>query len=110
MGLGGEGCTPGFWRNHLDDWPATGFSTGDDFDATFGVDLFSPDITLGQAVRLGGGGKKKLARHGTAALLSAAHPSVSYPLGIADVIAAVQAGDANTLVGFNELLAPGFCE
>jgi hypothetical protein len=96
----GEGCTPGFWKNHLELWP---ISPDDDFDATFGVDLFDPDITLGQAVRLGGGGVRKLARHGTAAYLNAVHAGVDYPLTVAEVIAAVQAGDAETLVGFNEL-------
>jgi hypothetical protein len=100
---GGEGCTPGYWKNHLEDWPATGYSPMDDFDATFGVDLFSPDITLGQAIRLGGGGVKKLARHGTAALLSAAHPDVDYPYSVAQVIAFVQAGDVDPLVAANEL-------
>lgn len=100
---GDEGCTPGYWKNHLEDWPPTGFDPGDDFDTVFGVDLFSPDITLEQAVNAKGGGVNKLARHGTAALLNAAHPDVDYPLTVADVIALVQAGDANTLVAFNEL-------
>lgn len=99
----GEGCTPGFWKNHLSDWGPTGLSPGDDFDTTFGVDLFDPDITLDDAVNLGGGGVRKLARHGTAALLNALHPAVSYPLSAAQVIAAVQAGDSDTLAGFNEL-------
>ncbi len=97
----GEGCTPGYWKNHLDDW--VGVDPGEDFDTVFGVDLFDPDITLGQAVKLGGGGVRKLARHGTAALINALHPDVSYPLTPAQVIAAVQAGDADTLAGFNEL-------
>ncbi len=101
---GNQGCTPGFWKNHLDLW--VGVSPGDDFDATFGVDLFNPDITLGQAIRLGGGGVKKLARHGTAALVSALKPGVAYPLTAAQVIAAVQAGDSETLAGFNELGCP----
>lgn len=98
---GGEGCTPGFWKNHLELW--VGVSPSDDFDTTFGVDLFDPDITLEQAVNAHGGGVNKLARHGTAALVSALHPDVAYPLTVAEVIAAVQAGDADTLVGFNEL-------
>ena len=102
-GGGDEGCTPGFWRNHLADWAATGFSLGDDFDTTFGVALFSPDITLQTAVNLGGGGVKKLARHGTAAVLSAAHPNVDYPYTVAEVIAFVQAGNVNPLVAANEL-------
>jgi hypothetical protein len=99
-----KGCTPGFWKNHLDAWP-TGYSPDDDFDATFGVDLFDPDITLEEAVNAKGGKENKLARHGTAALLDAAHPHVDYPYSMAEVIAAVQAGDADTLVAANE----GFC-
>ena len=103
---GDEGCSPGYWKNHLDSWVATGYSPDDDFDGTFGVYLFDPNITLGEAIRKGGGGVKKLARHGTAALLSAAHPAVGYPLSVADVIAAVQAGDAETLADANELGCP----
>lgn len=99
----GEGCTPGYWRNHYEDWPPTGYATTDDFDTTFGVNLFSPDITLAEAIWMGGGGLKKIARHGTAALLSAAHPDVDYPITVAEVIAAVQAGDVDMLVTYNEL-------
>ena len=100
---GNEGCTPGYWKNHLEDWPPTGLSPADDFDTIFGVDLFDPDITLDDAVNAKGGGVKKLARHGTAALLSAAHPDVAYPLSIGAVIAAVQAGEVGPLVEANEL-------
>lgn len=98
---GDEGCTPGYWKNHLEDWAATGYSTSDSFEDIFGVDLgFS---TLGEAVEAKGGGDKKLARHGTAALLNAAHPDVNYPLTVAEVIAAVQSGDDDTLAEYNEL-------
>lgn len=100
---GGEGCTPGYWRNHLDDWPPTGLSPTDDFDTTFGVDLFSSDIDLGEAVDAKGGGAGKIARHGTAGLLSALHPDVDYPLSAAEVIAAVQSGDIDAVVTANEL-------
>ncbi len=103
---GTEGCTPGFWKNHLSAWAATPYDPGDDFDTTFGVDLFDPDITLEQAVNLGGGGVNKLARHGVAALLSAAHPGVDYPFTVAQVIALVQAGDADALEEANELGCP----
>lgn len=102
----GEGCTPGYWRNHLDSWGPTGFSPADDFDTTFGVDLFDPDITLEQAVWARGGGVNRLARHGTAALLSAAHPDVDYLFSVAEVIAAVQVGDADSLAQANELGCP----
>jgi hypothetical protein len=39
----GEGCTPGFWKNHTELWAALGYNTTDDFDTTFGVNFFSPD-------------------------------------------------------------------
>jgi hypothetical protein len=102
----GAGCTPGYWKNHLEDWLPTGYDPGDDFDATFGVDLFDPDITLEEAVWARGGGVNKLARHGTAALLGAAYPDVNYPLTEDEVIDAVQTGDADTLVEYNELGCP----
>lgn len=101
----GEGCTPGYWKNpkHYPDWVPTGLSPGDDFDTTFGVDLFDPDITLEDAVNANGGGANKLARHGTAGLLSALHPAVDYPYTAAEVIAFVQAGNVAPLVEANEL-------
>ncbi len=101
-----EGCTPGYWKNHLDAWDATGYNPSDDFDTTFGVDLFDPDITLDDAIRAKGGKENRIARHGTAALLSAAQPDVDYPDTEAGVIALVQAGDADTLEMYNELGCP----
>jgi hypothetical protein len=89
--VGGEGCTPGYWKNHLDSWAGTGFAPGDDFDATFGVNAFNPNITLLAAANLGGGGLNKLARHAVAALLNAASGDVDYPQSAAGVIAAVAA-------------------
>lgn len=100
---GNEGCTPGYWRNHGEDWPPTGYSWGDDFDAVFGVNYFTPNITLGQAIWMGGGGLNVVARHGTAALLSAAHPDVNYPYTVAQVIAYVQSGNVGALITANEL-------
>ena len=87
---GDDGCTPGYWKNHPDSWGLTGFSPSDDFDTVFGVDAFNPDVNLGNALRLGGGGLNKLARHGTAALLNASHPDMGYPLSQADVLDKVQ--------------------
>jgi hypothetical protein len=106
---GDEGCTPGYWKNlrkHGDEWAAAGISLEADFDGTFGVDLFTPDITLGDAVRAKGGGVNALARHATAALLSAAHSGVDYPVSVADVIELVKARDKDTLEGYNELGCP----
>ena len=43
---GGEGCTPGFWKQeqHFDSW--VGFAPTDSFDAVFGV-----DVTLGMRTK-----------------------------------------------------------
>jgi hypothetical protein len=90
----GDGCTPGFWKNSVGSWPA-GYLPGADFDASFGVNLFNPNITLMQALNLGSGGKNALARHAVAALLNSAAAGVDYGMSTADVIAAVQAAVAS---------------
>lgn len=102
----GEGCTPGYWKNHLSAWIPTGYNIFDNFDVIFGVDFFNPDITLKQTLYMQGGEEMSLARQGTAALLNAAHPDVDYPLTVAQVITLVQAGNVDTLVGYNELICP----
>jgi hypothetical protein len=50
-----------------------------------------------------GVGVRKVARHGTAALLNALHPAVDYPVLAAEVIVAVQAGDVSDLADYNDL-------
>lgn len=102
-GGGSDACTPGYWRTHFDRWPE-GYLPSDDFDTVFGTDYFDPDITLGMAIWARGGGLNKLARHGTAALLNAAHGSVDYPYSVAEVIAMVQAGEADMLADTNDEL------
>jgi hypothetical protein len=111
---GTEGCTPGYWKNHLSAWGVTGFAPSQDFDTVFGVNAFTPNITLNAAVRLGGGGIKALARHAVAALLNSAHPNVAYPMTTAEVITLVQNAIAtgqyeaakNILANYNELGCP----
>lgn len=82
---GDEGCTPGYWKNHIDTWEGgvdirvagidkTIFPdslVSDVFDVTF-VGSFASynDLTLEEALNLGGGGFKALLRHGVAALLN----------------------------------------
>lgn len=104
----GEGCTPGYWKqpHHLESWASTGYATGDIFDTVFGVSYFGPTYTLGDAIKAKGGGLNVLARHGTAALLSAAHPAVDYPFEVAEVITLVQDGNVDPLVEANELGCP----
>ncbi len=86
---GGQGCTPGYWkqRHHFGAW--IGFAPGDDFAAVFGRDVGG--LSLWEALRARGGGLDALLRHTVAALLSASHPGVSYPLTTSDVISAFQA-------------------
>jgi hypothetical protein len=110
----GEGCTPGYWKNHLSAWAVTGYSPDQDFDTVFGVNAFRRDLTLEEALNQGGGGIKALGRHAVAALLNSAHPGVAYPLTSADVITLVQnavaTGDYETtkdlLAGYNEAGCP----
>jgi hypothetical protein len=85
-----EGCSPGYWKNRLASWPV---SQDADFDTTFGVDFFEPDITLLEAVNLGGGDENALARHAAAALLNTQDAGVDYSLPEGAVKALVQSGD-----------------
>jgi hypothetical protein len=47
-GVGNNGCTPGYWRNHANRWE--GFSPGQNFDYVFGVTYLGTEVTLGMAV------------------------------------------------------------
>jgi hypothetical protein len=111
--VGGEGCTPGYWkqRQHFDSWtapytPDTPFS--DVFDNAF------PGKTLLDVLKQGGGGLIALGRHTVAALLNAASPGVSYDVteqGVIDEFNAVfPGGDYEDLKdefeGFNEQGCP----
>ncbi len=82
-GEGFEGCTPGYWKNHTDNWEeaSPGEIFGDRFDdARANV----AGLTFLQTLQ-GGGGKgldgaaKILARAATAAWLNAAHDGAGYP-------------------------------
>jgi hypothetical protein len=83
--MGGEGCTPGYWKNHPEDW----------YDYMPGqtvMDMFSgasnfPDLaddTLMEALDYGGGGglvgmARNLLRIGVASVLNATSDYVDYP-------------------------------
>ncbi len=108
---GGQGCTPGYWKqaHHFDSW--VGYAPGDEFDVVFGVPY---DVTLLEALKAGGGDEMALGRHAVAALLNASSGDVSYGFTEADVIALVQnawaTGDFETakdlLADENELGCP----
>ncbi len=63
---GGEGCTPGYWKQsqHFDSW--TGYSPSTQFSAVF--ENAFPGKTLLQVLEQGGGGLNALGRHTVAAL------------------------------------------
>ncbi len=110
---GGEGCTPGYWKQsqHFDSWvgytPTQGFADYDVFNT-------GPGVSLLDALKAKGGGQNALMRHATAALLNAANPDVSYLYSVAEVISMVQgafiSGDfeaaKNLFEAQNELLCP----
>lgn len=114
----GEGCTPGFWKNHPESW--TGFSTGDTLEDVFDVpdDLNLDDKTLLEALEEGGGDVDALLRHAVAALLNSANPDVEFGLTTGQVIEATNealaSGDYEStkdmFEGLNEQEAPGFCD
>jgi len=122
--LSGEGCTPGFWKNHLEEWQSTTFSPNDDFKQVFG--LIESEViqikfhkemidnpTLEQAINALGGGINALARHATAALLNS-QSGINYPLTSEQVILnfhnAFSSGEFETTKDmfdqFNELGCP----
>ena len=88
---GGEGCTPGYWKqaHHYDSW--VGYAPNQSFEGVFGRDAFSGDPTLGAVLGFGGGGLKALGRHTVAALLNASSPDVSYEYSKSEVISMFQA-------------------
>jgi hypothetical protein len=95
--VGDQGCTPGYWKNHTDSWPPTGYSTTQTVVSVFPESYRYPDqafSTLLQALGFAGGpgndgAAEILLRAGVAALLNASHPDVDYPRTAADVLTAV---------------------
>ncbi|MBA2378495.1 MAG: hypothetical protein H0V76_02845 [Blastocatellia bacterium] len=111
-GTGGDqGCTPGYWRNHYDRW--VGLVAMADFDTTFGVDMFTPDATVGQVISAPNTYGSD-AFHAVAALLNAnaaelatdAPGYVAYPSTPGQVIGMVQVGNFGDLKRANELGCP----
>jgi hypothetical protein len=94
-GDGGEGCTPGFWKNHPKEWPAP-YEPGDLFSDVFGVTIAGDeDLTLREALNLGGGDEIALARAAVAALLNAASDEIDFEFTEQEVIEKVQAAIAS---------------
>jgi hypothetical protein len=85
-----EGCTPGYWKNHLDAW--VGYTPDQTFSGVFGV---GPDMNLLDALSaknkdVGSGVEAALVRHAVAALLNSAHPDVAHREDLAAIQNGVQ--------------------
>ena len=100
---GGEGCTPGYWKNHdgskkTNAWAATPYTTGQLLSTVFSPTGLGSlgSYTLRQALDFKGGStllekKQLLLHHAVAALLNAAHSGVAYPMTVAQITSAVNA-------------------
>lgn len=108
---GNQGCTPGYWKNHLASWsldPSTPVT------AFFGpVPAELSGMTLLDALQGGGGpgvvgGARILLRAAVAGLLNANNGGVAYPWSQADVInqtnAALASGNRNTMIGLGDTI------
>jgi hypothetical protein len=100
---GGQGCTPGYWKNHPDSWPPTGYSPSQTVKSVFAQAASYPSLgnaTLLNALSFDGGSTLEgaaanLLRAAVAALLDASHPGVDYPRTPASVISDVNAALAS---------------
>lgn len=86
--VGGQGCTPGYWKqpHHFDSWVS--YQPGDIFKNVF---TRGNRQTLLFNLSKGGGGGIAFRRHAVAALLNAANPSVNYFKTVDQVIDTVKA-------------------
>jgi hypothetical protein len=95
--VGNQGCTLGYWKNHVEDWtapftPTTKLNSASTFSFAGVTSLSSiAGDNLMTALNYGGGpgdlgGAKTLLRQAVAALLNSAHADVDYPLSTAQVI------------------------
>jgi hypothetical protein len=106
----GQGCTPGYWRNHADRW--LGVAPTDIFDNVFSVELFGPTVTLGMVISAPQT-YGTFGFHAVAALLNAYGgvpnadgTTVEYAYTAAEVIQMVQDAVANdTLLQTKDLFA-----
>lgn len=115
---GNEGCTPGFWKTHPEDYPAT-YTPGTTLGSVFtGLSPTYAGLTLSSALSLGGGGLNALLRHAAAALLNAASDEVDYSYTTAEVVAMTNAAIASgsyeatkdVFDSANNAGAAGFCD
>jgi len=111
--VGNEGCTPGYWKNHTDNW-FEGLNTGPIATSTTlgSVNLVPAghskfNATFLEALNYQGGPRVEgaeqiLLRAAVAAWLNAAHEGLGYPLQRAEFVpqvrAAIASGDRDTML------------
>jgi hypothetical protein len=115
--IGNEGCTPGYWKNHTDNWfedvgvpiPVTKTLQG----ALFAPVSVPGSDTLLMALGYKGGpgaagAERILLRAAAAAYLNAAHEGLGYPYRrvnfVPEVNAAIASGDRATMLALATLL------
>ena len=108
VNIGNEGCTPGYWKNHTNNWEEyrSGTVVGNVFDFTGSPSAVAAyaDVTFEEALRLKGGSgldgaTQILLRAAVAATLNAAHEGLGYPLR--------RGGEDGIFAMVNEALASG---
>ncbi|MFL6192702.1 MAG: hypothetical protein ACJ75H_00915 [Thermoanaerobaculia bacterium] len=100
---GTEGCTPGYWKNHTDSWPPTGYLPSQTVKSVFSqASIYSSlgNSSLLDALGFQGGSTLEgaagnLLRASVASLLDASHPGVDYPRTPASIISAVNSALAS---------------
>jgi hypothetical protein len=108
-----EGCTPGFWKTHLDAWEATVYDpdqlVGSVFTLPASLSSLADDTLLEALNYHGGKGElgaaQILLRAAVAAILNASHPDVDYEFALADIIADVNAALDGNRAGMLALAA-----
>ena len=112
---GGEGCTPGFWKNpkHFDRW--TGYTPGQTVGSVFSNaalhGLGSATLLQGLSFQGGStlaGAAEILLRASIAAVLNSASPDLDYAMTTAQIVTAVQSalasGDRENMLGLAAVL------
>lgn len=116
--IGNQGCTPGYWKNHTDNWEEYGPHTtiGSQFLLPPSLSSFGSVTFLGALQGGGGpgvpGAAKILLRAAVAAYLNAAHEGLGYPYRRFDdpfdiharVDAALASGDRDTMLALADTL------
>ena len=107
---GAQGCSHGYWKNHEDSWPATGYSTSQKVSSVFSQAALYPSLgnaTLMQSLSFNGGpdvtsAAANMLKQATGSLLNSAHAGVDFPWTTAQLISEVNAAlasqDSNTLL------------